>query len=184
MFMKRARIALLAGLVLASAPVALRAFEDKAPAEKKDKEPAPAPKEAPNPGVVSSAAGPGCGGTHLVYVNEWVPEQYQTTRTAYRTECREEAYTAYRTEHVQETRTRNVTRYTQVPTVETRCVTEYVKQQVVENRTVTKTVMVPCVETRTVYEKREVCKPCTVHHRKLVRLGHWECREVQPLFSK
>jgi hypothetical protein len=183
MFMKRARIALLAGLVLASAPVALRAFEDKAPADK-GKEPAPAPKEAPK---VESTAMPGCGGgtgTRIVYVNEWVPEQYQTTRTTYRTEYREEAYTAYRTENVQETRTRNVTKYVSVPTVETRTITEYVKVPSVETRTITKTVMVPCVETRTVFDKVAVCKPVTVNHRKLVRLGHWECKEVEPLFAK
>jgi hypothetical protein len=178
MLTKRARIALLAGLVLASAPVALRAFEDKAPADK-GKEPAPAPKA-----VVESTAAPGCGAsTRICYVTEWVPETYQCQRTTYKREWREEAYTAYKTEYVQETRTRNVTKYVSVPTVETRCVTEWITQQVTENRCVTKTIMVPCVETRTCYEKREVCKPVTTHHRKLVRLGHWECREVQPLFS-
>src|SRR5947208_2138469 len=106
MLMKRARIALLAGLVLASAPVALRAFEDKAPAEKAPEKIVPAPVAAAPVAAVPAGACGGCG-TQVVMVKEWVPEQYQTTRTTYRTEWKEEAYTAYRTETVQETRTRN-----------------------------------------------------------------------------
>src|SRR5439155_9388024 len=103
MLMKRARIALLAGLVLASAPVALRAFEDKAPADDK-KAPEKVAEPKPVPGPIAPVPGPGCGGcgTHTVYVNEWVPEQYTTCRTTYKTECRQENYTAYRTEYVKE----------------------------------------------------------------------------------
>jgi len=167
MLMKRARIVLLAGLVLASAPVALRAFEDKAPDDKKPEKLAD-PKDK---GAVVAVPGPGCGSsTQTVYVNEWVPEQYETTRTTYKTEWREEAYTAYKTEYVKENRTRTVCCTTSVPTW--------------EERTVCKWISVPCVETRTVMKKVEVCKPVTVHHRKLVCLGHYECQEVQPLFAK
>jgi len=93
-----------------------------------------------------------------------VPEYYQTTRTTYRTECVEEAYTVNKTEYSQETRT------CQVP------VTRHVT--VCEDRTVTKCVMVPCVETRTVMKRVETCTPVTTTCRKLVRAGHWECVEV------
>ena len=177
MLMKRARIALLAGLVLASAPVALRAFEDKAPADKKAPEKVAAPAAAA-PVVAAPASCGGCAatagcGTRTVYVNEWVPENYQTTRTTYKTEWRDEVYTSHKTEYVQETRTRNVTCYVNVQTMEERDVCKYIS--------------VPTVETRCVTKRVEVCKPVTCHHRKLVRLGHWECREVAScgsLFAK
>src|SRR4051794_25123668 len=54
-----------------------------------------------------------------VCVKEWVPENYQTTRTVYSTECKTETYTAYRCETVPETRTRNVTVYKKVPEIQT-----------------------------------------------------------------
>src|SRR5262249_11280913 len=53
-----------------------------------------------------------------VCVKEWVPEQYQATRTVYKHECRTETYTAYRCESVPETRTRTVTCYKMVPEVQ------------------------------------------------------------------
>jgi hypothetical protein len=55
--------------------------------------------------------------------------------------------------------------------------------QVMEERCVTKYISVPSVETRTVMKRVEVCRPETVHHRKLVRLGHYECCEVPRLFG-
>src|SRR5205823_4269158 len=69
-----------------------------------------------------------------------------------------------RTEYVKECRTNKVCTYVSVPCEEW--------------RTVCKCVTVPCVETRCVRKCVEVCKPVTVHHRHLVRLGHWECHEV------
>ncbi len=173
MLMKRARIALLAGLVLASAPVALRAFEDKAPADdKKAPEKLVAPKDEGKPVVAAPASGCGGCGTTTVWVDTYVPEHYQTTRTTYKVEWREEAYTAYKTEYVQEQHVKNVTCYHTVPTWEERTVCKWVSQ--------------PCVETRTVYKKVECCKEVTCHHKKLVRLGHWECKEVcsSGFFSK
>jgi len=167
MLMKRTRVALLAGLVLASAPVALRAFEDKAPADKAAPEKVAEPKDKGTPAPVTATPGPGCGGCGptTCYVNEWVPEYYTTTRTTYKTEWREECYTAYKTEYVKEMRTHKVCTYVNQPCEEWRTVCKCVGE-------------VPCVETRCVRKKVETCKPVTVHHRKLVRLGHWECHEV------
>jgi hypothetical protein len=99
-----------------------------------------------------------------VTCTEWVPEHYNTTRTCYRYECRQEAYTCYRCEYSQETRTRTCTTFERVPECQT--------------RTRTVCTMVPAVEERTcmrphysyVTETKMVCK--TVRH------GHWECREV------
>jgi hypothetical protein len=99
-----------------------------------------------------------------VCVTEWVPENYVTTRTVFRTECVQEKYTAYRTECVPETRTRT-------------CV---VNRVVPEVREVVRTVcvVVPAVETRTVCKPVVTCKPVTTVTRKCVDMGHYECREV------
>jgi hypothetical protein len=99
-----------------------------------------------------------------VCVTEWVPENYVTTRTVYRTECVQEKYTAYRTECVPQTRTRT-------------CV---VNRVVPEVREVVRTVCVavPTVETRTVCKPVVTCKPVTTVTRKCVDMGHYECREV------
>jgi len=93
-----------------------------------------------------------------------VPEQYQCTRTAYKTECRTETYTAYKCECVPETRTRVCTIYKQVP----------------EMRTVTRcySVCVPVVEERTVMQTKVVCTPYTTTVSKCVDRGHYECRMV------
>jgi len=93
-----------------------------------------------------------------------VRENYTTTRTAYRTECRQEAYTAYRCELVPETKTRVVTCYHRVPETRTevRTVCEYVSAM--EERTCMK----PCWSTVT-----ETVMTC-----KKVDRGHYECREV------
>src|SRR5205085_1115824 len=89
----------------------------------------------------SSVAGDGCGTpcaptTCKVTCYEWVPEQYQTTRTTYKTECRQETYTCCRTEYCQEQRTCTKTVYKKVCETcnETRCVT----------------CRVPCTEMKTV----------------------------------
>jgi hypothetical protein len=99
-----------------------------------------------------------------VTVNEWVPENYQATRTVYKTETHQEAYTAYKCETVPETRTRNVTVYTRVPEMQT-CIKKVC-------------VKVPCWEDKVVCEKHWVTVPETKTVRKCVDHGHYECREV------
>jgi len=99
-----------------------------------------------------------------VAVTEWVPENYETTRTVLKTVCATETYTAYRTECVPETRQRVVTVNKVVPVVTQRVCTEYT--------------CVPTVETRTVMKRVEVCTPVTTVRRKCVDMGHYECREV------
>jgi len=118
----------------------------------------------------SSVAGDGCStpcapATCKVTCVEWVPEQYQTTRTTYKTECRQETYTACRTEYRQEQRTCTKTVYKRVcETVnETRCVT--CRVPVTEQKTVMKTVWKTVPETKTItvqvdrghYENRWEC---------------------------
>ena len=90
---------------------------------------------------------------------EWVREPYTTTRTCYRTEYKQEAYTAYRCECVPVTRTYTCTVYKQVPEVQT------------VMRTVC--VTVPVVEERTVMQAHWTCKPVTCTVRKCVDQGHW-----------
>jgi hypothetical protein len=109
---------------------------------------------------------PACApATRTVTCIEYVPEQYQTTRTTYKTECRQEAYTAYRCEMVPETRTRTVTCYKTVSETVMETRTVCVKVPVTEQRTVMKTCtkMVPCQETVMVKVDR----------------GHWECKQVE-----
>lgn len=102
--------------------------------------------------------------TRKVTCTEWVPETYETTRTTYRTECRQESYTAYRCESVPETRTRTFT----------------VNKQVPETRTETRTVCVsvPTIEERTEMVSKSICTPVTTMARRCVDRGHFECREV------
>jgi len=99
-----------------------------------------------------------------VTVVQYCPEQVPVTRTTYKVECRQEAYTAYRCEWVPETRpcTRTVLR----PVCET----------VNETRTVC--VKIPVVEQRTCMTTRWVRKPVCETERKMVDRGHYECREV------
>lgn len=99
-----------------------------------------------------------------VCVQEWAPEQYQCTRTSYRTECRTETYTAYRCESYPEQRTRVCTVYRMVPEVK-----EVIRRVCV---------CVPHVEERTVMQAHVTCKPVTKIVRRCVDKGHWECREV------
>jgi hypothetical protein len=99
-----------------------------------------------------------------VSVTEWVPENYQTTRTAYRVQCVSETYTAYRTECVAEQRVRKVCVNRLVPVVREEVRTVYT--------------CVPTVETRTVMKPVVTCKPVTTVVRKCVDMGHYECRLV------
>lgn len=97
-----------------------------------------------------------------VCCTEWVPETYQTTRTVYKTECRQEAYTAYKTECVPETRTVTCNRIVCEPQTQMRTVC----------------VRVPVVEEKVVMQSHWTCKPVTKMVRKCVDKGHYECREV------
>lgn len=167
--MRRLRFACLVGLVAAAAAVPAWADED-APADKKDKIPPPAKAPAPPPAhhgppVAGAPAAPAVNPcVRTITCVEYVRENYTTTRTAYRYECRTENYTAHRCEFVPETKTRQVTCY------------RHVQEMVNEVRTVCE--RVPVVEERT------VCKPVwttvteTVMVCKTVDRGHYECREV------
>jgi hypothetical protein len=149
MLWKRIRIALLAGALVATTALSARAQDEKKD-EKKDeikREEIKAPKEEGQP-ITPHAAAPCAPPMQKVCVTEWVPETYQTKRTVYRTECREETYTAYRCETVMEKRVRTV------------CVS------------------VPHLETRTVMRTHWTCRPVTTVERKCVDRGHYECREV------
>jgi hypothetical protein len=143
MFWLRYRLGLLVGVLALGAATSARA-DDKAPAAQ-----------------AAPAADP-C--TPMVKCIEWVPEQYTTKRTVYRTEYKQETYTAYRCESVPETKTYNVTVCKQVP--ETRTETRRV------------CVSVPTVEEREVMQTFVTCKPVTTTVRKCVDKGHYECREV------
>jgi len=99
-----------------------------------------------------------------VCVKEWVPEQYQCTRTVYKTECKTETYTAYKCECVPETKTRTCTVYKMVPETH------------METRTCC--VCVPVCEEKTIMQACWTCKPVTKMVKKCVDQGHWECHEV------
>jgi hypothetical protein len=144
--MRQLCVALLAGGLLAAAACTARA-DDAAP---------PAPG-APAPADSTPQY-------QTVCCHEWVPETYPCTRTVYRTECRQEAYTAYRCECVPETRTRTCVVNKMVPEVQT------VVRKVC--------VCVPYVQERTVMQTFVTCKPETTIVRRCVDHGHWECCEV------
>jgi hypothetical protein len=128
---------------------------------------------------LAAAAGPCCEPScapapcfKTVTVKEWVPEQYEATRTVYKTEYVQEKYTAYREECIPETRTYTVNVTRSVPVTKDVEVTCYK--------------CVPTTETRTIYKKVCVCKQVTTIHKKWEDHGHWECRqvEVKPFFHK
>ena len=127
-----------------------------------------------------------------IFVTECVPETYTATRTVYKTEYKDEAYTCYKTECVSEVRTktctinkivcetheepRTITKY--VPTTEERMVTKNVwtKQQVTEmvKKTVDKghyeyvEVCRKATLLESLHEKNECCKPVHTKCKK-----HW-----------
>jgi hypothetical protein len=169
MLWQRLRYALLVGAVIAA--LGGNAWADDAAPAAPAPNPNPAPAANPAPAPAPAAAGAPCGGGYqTIYVNEWVPETYTTTRTVYRQEWREQQYTAYRYECVPQCVTKNVTCY--------RTVTEW--KDVV--RTCYERVPV-CVE-RTVMKKVVTCQPCTKVIRKCVDRGHWECCEVPTLLGR
>jgi len=111
MIWQRARIALLANVVLAAAAVTARAQDCCAPA------------------------------TQSVCVTEWVAENFTQTRTVYKTQCVQENYTAYRTQCVAEQRTRVCTVNRMVPEMQTVTRTVCESVPCVETRTVMKQVV-------------------------------------------
>jgi hypothetical protein len=154
MIWQRSHLALLANIVLAAAAVT---------ASGQNVTPVPATGgEGPKP----FAAGNSCCAPPMqsVCVTQWVPQNYTTTVTVYKTVCVPQTYTAYKTVCVPQTCTRVCTVYKTVPQVQT----------------VVRTVCVPtpCVETRTVMKTVVTCKPVTTVKRKCVDMGHYECRQV------
>jgi hypothetical protein len=95
-----------------------------------------------------------------------VPETYTAKRTVYKVECREKQVDSFRCEQVAVQKERVVTCVKRVPVIKE------------ETRRVCHNV--------TAYEEREVCKKVwrtveeCVMKKRLVRLGHWECKEVCP----
>jgi len=116
------------------------------------------------PAAAPANAAPAAPVYKTITVMERVPEQYESVRTTYKTECVQEAYTAYRYECVPETRTINKT------------ITKRIPEYRDEVRTVCK--MVPTTETKTIMKKVTVCKQVTTTVRKCVDQGHWECIQV------
>src|SRR4051812_24281165 len=109
---QRARVAVLTSVVLAGVALSVRAEEDNSGHHMA----APAAPAAPlmTSAPVASSCAPAM---RTVCVTEWVPEQYETVRTSYRTECVQEAYTAHRTECVPQVSKRIVTVNRMVPEV-------------------------------------------------------------------
>jgi hypothetical protein len=100
---------------------------------------------------------------------EWVRENYQVKRTAYRVECRTEVCDSFRCERVPVCKERTVCVTKKVPVWREECRKVCHKVTTWEERVVNKT----CYKT-----VQETCMK-----KQLVRLGHWECREVCPLFG-
>jgi len=98
-----------------------------------------------------------------------VRENYTTTRTTYKTECRTEQYDAVRCERFPVCKDVVVNVTKRVPVWTEQCRKVCHKVTCYEDRTVNKT----CYKT-----VQETCM-----QKKLVRLGHWECKEVCPLFG-
>jgi hypothetical protein len=107
--------------------------------------------------------------TRTIKVTECVPETYTVKRTVYKVECKKEMVEGFRCESVPVQKERVVTCIERIP--------------------VTKEEVRKVCHKVTVCEEREVCKKVwhnveeTVTQRRLKSLGHWECREVTPLFG-
>ena len=117
----------------------------------------------------SAACGPTAPAFRTVNCTEWVRENVVTKRTAYKMECRTETYDTFRTECVPVCKERTVTVMKKVPVW-----TEQVRQ---------------VCHKETVWEERMVNKTShkyvqeTVMKKQVVRMGHWECKEVAALFG-
>jgi hypothetical protein len=131
--------------------------------------PAQANQGAPACGNPCGASAPTAPCYRTITCTEWVKETYQVKRTSYKVECRTETFDTFRCESVPEVRERTVCVVKKVP-VETFQVRKVAhKVTTYEEKIVNKT------EYKYVQE--------TVFKKQLVRLGHWETREVQPLFG-
>lgn len=104
-----------------------------------------------------------------VTCTEWVRENVTTKRTVYKVECRTVCVDSWRTECVPVCKEQVVTVMKKVPVWTEECRKVCHKTWVCEDRVVNKT----CYKT-----VQETCMK-----KKLVRLGHWECKEVKPLFG-
>jgi len=104
-----------------------------------------------------------------VCCTEWVRETYQVKRTAYKVECRTETYDTCRWESFPVCKERTVCVTKKIPVYKDVC------KKVCEN--------VTTWETRTVNKTTYNYVQETCMKKQLVRSGHWECREVQPLFG-
>jgi hypothetical protein len=98
-----------------------------------------------------------------------VKETVPVKRTTYKVECRQETFDTWRTECVPVCKERTVTCMKKVPVWKDEVRKVCCKETVYEERMVNKT------------SHRYVQETCM--KKQLVRLGHWECREVQPLFG-
>ncbi len=101
--------------------------------------------------------------------SEWVKETYTTKRTAYKVECKTETYDSFRCERVPVVKERTVTCIERVP------VWKEETRKVCHNVTV--------YEERTVNKTSHKYVQTTSMKKQLVRLGHWECKEVGSLFG-
>jgi hypothetical protein len=128
---------------------------------------------APNCCDPCGSASSGCGPTAPTYrtvtCTEWVRENVTTTRKAYRTECKTETFDTFKTECVPVCKERVVTVNKKVPVWKEEVRKVCHKETVWETRTVNKTTHKYVQE--------------TVMKKTLVRLGHWECKEVTPFFT-
>jgi hypothetical protein len=100
---------------------------------------------------------------------EWVREPYTTKRTAYKVECKTETYQTCKTVCVPETHEKTVCVTKRVPVWKEECRKVCKKETTWEDKLVTKK------------SYKYVQETCT--KKTLVRLGHWECKEVPALFS-
>jgi hypothetical protein len=100
-----------------------------------------------------------------IMVTQYVPQPYETTRTVYKTEYKEEKYTAYKCETVPEEHTRKVTYCKSIPETKDQVVTRYECVPTEVERDVT----------RMVYSTKQVT---TMVNRCVDKGGHYECREV------
>jgi hypothetical protein len=140
---------------LAAAPAGLLRAADQ---------PAAAPVSSAPVAAAAAPAGPCPQQFMTICVREWVPEPCTYTRTTYKTECRQEAYTAYRCEVVPETKTRTV------------CHMRRVCETVMENRCYT--VKVPVCETRVEMHTTWKRVNYTEMKTRTVDRGHYECCQV------
>lgn len=120
--------------------------------------------------TASCAAVAGCAPTcevvkKKVMVTEWLPEEYEATRTVYKTDYKDEKYTAHKTDWINEERTRKVTTYKNVPETKDVVVSRWECVPTEEERTITR-----CVK-KTIQVTEKV-------KRTVDKGGHYECREV------